>query len=350
MGTSSIGSTGAYGTIALWEAAIPDGSTAFTEDYIGQLQNETHDIGTGVVTFSDRTAMGSYRIRLECQTGASFKDNANVRTNALRYNASNGAAITGSYNYGGPFAIVCPNFGMRGVQIYASGTNNCVALGASSATADNGLYEDCIFESEGVAANNAVVRVYGSGVKIVNCLIVNRGTGNQGAEPGNGARMINCTVVRPSNITAAGDGIGYFYGTPRIDNCAIFGFATPVESSGSFSGSSTDNATDQASGLPGTGQVYSVTYSSTSPFTNADEGSGTHDFRLADDGNGLIDAGTKDATNAPNDISGTVRAAGCEIGVWELAAAAAGHPAMRRLGLVEHGRPVELGRAGVRVF
>jgi hypothetical protein len=71
--------------------------------------------------------------------------------------------------------------------------------------------------------------------------------------------------------------------------------------------------------MPGANAQHSVSYTSATPFT--DGAAATLDCR-AIAATALAGNGAKDATNAPNDISGTVRATACTIGVWELAAAA----------------------------
>jgi hypothetical protein len=344
MATASIGSSGRdYSTVQAWEDAL---AGTLTEAEVGECHNDSEfDLGSSnILTIAGHTTSATNTITLKCAAGKSFSDNANVRTNALRYNASNGVAFKSSGTYTDLIAVQDAYVTIEGLQVYASSGPTRAITNLSD---DNCTYRNLVVEAEN-SGSLAVCRLgYGSSVLAVNVLAVNRGTGGQGIEIGNGGRAINCVAVRPSNITAAGDGFGYYYGTPRMDNCASFGFTTAVESSGSWSGSSSNNATDQASGLPGSGTNYSVTYSSTTPFVSADESGGSHDFRLANDGNDLIDAGTEDATNAPTDISGQARDTACEIGVWELAAApAGGQPYMKRVG----GVPFMAGTGGRGVW
>lgn len=328
MATHSIGTGGDFSTIQAWEDDIP---ATLTEQRIGQLQNEEFVSGSAsIVDFSAHVTTSSFDIVLECEAGASFADHADVRTNALRYNASNGAGMrtTGTYM---PVITVSGAIGhltVRGVQLKCDGGNNTGAAvyytGFHAATLH--VWKDIIMHAATTNVRVADLRTASEGqiIRCVNVLAVQQHTSGDGilSSAGNN-EFIHCTVVRPSDVTAAGTGFVRLYNTPLVTGCAVFGFST--SNSASFSASSSNNATDLASGLPGTDNQHSVTYSQTTPFVDADKDS--LDLRLADDANELIDNGLLDATNAPEDISGLTREDPPEIGVWELAAAGAvGNP------------------------
>ena len=326
MATHSIGTGGDFSTPQLWEDDIPG---TLTEDRIGQCKNQEFTSTIPVIEFSAHVA-GSFVITLECQTGASFKDNANVRTNALRYNASNGAGLRATADFQTlRISGVCNNLTIRGLQFaclvnnYSSGVVR-VTFGADGSA--NALIKDCIFESN--SNSNPVFNNSGLRGNVVNCLMIQRHTAGNGisSDGGGTINFIECTIVRPSNVTAAGTGISRGYGTVVAKDCAIFGFSTDASGLDSASDYNATAKSSGASGLPSGGghNVYSVTYDTTL-FVQPSDAGGSHDFRLVA-GNGLENAGVYDGTNAPADISGTTRNNPPEIGVWELASTPSGDP------------------------
>lgn len=324
MATHSIAASGGdFSTVQAWEDDIP---ATLTEQRIGELNNEEFLVAAGVVNFSAHTTTSSFDIILRCQTGDAFNDNANVRTNALRYNASNGAALRCTDAYACVIRIsgAIGHLTVQNLQLKAD------APGATPACIFYDNFHACTLHiwkniiAECRAASNSVVTFSNAGVsdviRAVNMLVITASSGSGDAIRNNAGdnQYINCAVVRPSDVTAGGIGFMRVYSAPILTNCAVFGFST--SNSAGYSGSSSNNATDLASGLPGSSNQHSVTYSQTTPFVDADKDS--LDLRLADNANSLINNGVLDATNAPNDISNTVRANPPEIGVWELVAAA----------------------------
>jgi len=328
MATHSIGSGGSFSTPQLWEDDIP---ATLTEPRVGQLKNQEFSVSIGpVIEFSAHTTSSGNFILLECESGASFKDNANVRTNALRYNASNGAGLkVTSQFYVIRISGACNHLTIRGVQAINTGNayNNAVFAQSSSGSSTNLLVQDCIFEAT-IGGTFVVHLAAGtSGVKFVNCLVIQRSGSSHGFDSGTGGttEIIGCTIVAPSNNTSSGSGIDRVYGTTIAKNTAIFGFASDV--TGGLDSSSDYNATslsDAGSGLPDPTpdhNVYNLTY--TSQFEQSSDSGGAHDFR-AKSGGGLENAGLLDSTNSPNDITGLARGTPPEIGVWELLAGAPG--------------------------
>lgn len=309
MAVKVIGTGGDYTTIQAWEDAL---LATVLEDEEGQCKNQEF---TAAVDFSAHdTTLG--RITLTTQAGASFKDNVNVRTNALRYNSANGMGLTQGAYATKTISVsgTINRLTLKNLQIKnTSGTGRCLDVTSSG---NSHLYQDLIIENT-TGSGAAVILYTGTCVNIV----VIQHNGNTGLSFRSTTTVIGGAVVVPSNLSASGTGCARGYDTPVLKDVAIFGFTTCA--SAGFGASSANNATDNASGLPGSNNQHSVTYSGTSPFVNSSAASSAHDFRLANDGNALINNGVYDGTNAPNDISGTTRNNPPEIGVWELAAAAA---------------------------
>lgn len=307
MTTHTIGSGGDFSTPQAWEDDI---LSVLVADRIGQCFNQEFDgAGSTVISFSAHdTTLGE--IILETATGASFQDNANIRTNALRYNASNGAALktNGNYNRVIDNSSAIGRLTIRKLQFKNDGSYPEVVQVGSA------IFKDCIIEH---TANGAACMKIDNGT-IINTLIIQRGTGN-GITSGANVTFINSLIIRPTNVTPAGTGIVETYSTCKLINTGVFGFSSVK--SGTFDAASSNNATDLSSGLPGSSNQHSVVFSSSTPFINGTAASSAHDFRLANDGNSLINNGVLDVTNAPNDISLTARNNPPEISIWELSGA-----------------------------
>lgn len=324
MATHTIGTGGNFSTAQAWEDDIPG---TLTEQRIGQVLNEELVVGGTVIDFSAHVTTSSFNIILEADEGASFKDHANVRTNALRYNASNGAALRNSSSSGNVinFSGASDHVTVRNLQLKHDGTgtyNYAVSVAAHGSTM---LFKDLIIEGTQNSGSFAVV--YHFGETFVNCLIVQRGTAANGIMNAstNQATIIGCTVVRPSNITAAGVGIYPDYDGDIVKDTIVAGFTTDYQTRGSGTTNTDYNATDLsdgASGFPDPGtdhNVYSMPFT-TSTFVQPSDSGGTHDFRAVS--SSVVDGtGVYDGTNSPNDISGFARSDPPEIGVWELGAA-----------------------------
>ena len=278
----------------------------------GQQQNQefvsTSGIGALYATGST-TSTTAYK-EYTTVAGASFQDNANVRTNGLRYNASNGAGLRSTAAYNNYPCISQENyFRISKLQLHAEAAYEAVRI-------DNiGIIKDCIVQGPlcGTWGNVAL------GGSAINCCFIRTGSGGNGISNGNSATVINCTIVRPSNFTAAGTVFIGSYGTATYTNCAFFGFTTLA--SGSTTRTYAYCGTDLTAPT-GTGNIGSLTYAN--QFEQPSNAGGVMDFRMKS-GADLDNAGNTDATNAPNDISATVRATGLDgdIGAWELLAAAA---------------------------
>lgn len=300
-----IGTGGDYTTIASWFAACPADLVSTTQTWRGLLKNETFTLTTAI-TFSGITTSSTYYIELTTDTGASFADNANVQTNALRYNASNGAAIACSTNYVVPITNTASlHLRLTKLQIRLSGASASRVVEAYN----NTIIDRCLFECQ-VPSSRSVVLLYGSGSRASNSVLISRSNSSPGpaASIGDGSSLYNCTLV----ATAATGSVALTgsYGSPTVRNCVSFGF-TAIKSGGNTP-TYTTCATEIAS--PPSGWTGSLTAANqVESLTD-----GTHDLR-AKSGGSIIDAGTTDSTYAATDIAGTSRPSGAsyDIGAWE---------------------------------
>lgn len=316
--TDTIGSSGAaYATIALWEDGTDNTSlVAADEIRVGALKNETFSNGGATVaTIAGATTDATRYRHLTTDTGASFRDNASVQSNALRYNASNGAAISGA-DYLSRSIVCTENFARFSNLQISAGVGRA---GAIEASGTGGIIENCILEG---GYENGIV-IPGAGTIVRNCvLVMRRASANMIASCNNSSNSwYNNTLVCPSDVTPVPSaGFGGSYGTIAVQNCAIFG-VTAVKAGGSTFNFTTC-MTDVASPPSG---CTTVAYSAASGAKFENISDGTHDYRIKT-GSSLIDAGTTDSTNAANDIARTARpsGAGYDVGAWEFVAAGGG--------------------------
>lgn len=309
--TNTIGATGSdYTTCALWEDGT-DNTSLVTADEIrvGACKNETFSVAGNVVTIAGATTDATRYRHLTTDTGASFRDNVNVQTNALRANASNGALITSTGNYVAAVTIDENNCRVSKLQITnTTGGANGNALNCGSAR--SGLDIDgCILENGSTGLGAASFSAYTG--KVRNTLLVSRGSGITTLHLIGSAVIdfINCTFVVPSDKTAATNCFGGNHGTITVKNCALFGITNT--STGTSSYTYTTCYTDDAT--PPTGATNAAMGNQ---FENTADA--TRDFRLKT-GAGCIDTGTTDSTNAATDIAGTARPSGSayDVGAWE---------------------------------
>lgn len=312
--TSTIGTaTRNYSTIQAWEDGLPASAVTAGNSYVGECYNDSEF--TAGVTFAGTTTDSTHTITLKCASGQSFRDNANKATNRLAYNQSNGVGINTNVAYSTVVTISENYVTVDGLQIKGQGLGT-IAVGAGGSVT-NTIVKNSIFDAvPSGSINDSAIQLNDSTCKIYNCLLILRGTGgNTGISLGNGSLAINCTIVRPSNFTAAGKPFVSPYGTATVKNCAIFGFSTA--STGTFA---TDghNGTDQTSAPGTTSNLTSLTYAN--QFQQSSTASSVEDFRLKS-GAGLIDAGVTDSTDisSADDIIGTSRST-WDIGSWEYVA------------------------------
>lgn len=306
----TIGTGGDYTTLQAWEDASPANLVTNDEIWQGQCFNqEFFSSSATLLTVSGSTTDATRYKELTTYAGASFVDNVNVQTNALRYNASNGAGIRGTYAWGAPIVQSEAYFRISKLQISANIKN------AFSSTASTGLVVDkCIIENSSTASGAEALRTYGTGT-IKNTLVVGRSTGVIAALS-NGTNAYNCTFARTGSSTS--NIFNGSYSTSTFENCAFFGAATTLAGGGT-SKTYTTCYTDTASPPSGCTTVAYDT-STGSGFQNITDA--TRDFRIKT-GSALLDVGTTDTTNGPNDIVGTARpqSTAYDVGAWELVVA-----------------------------
>lgn len=303
--TKTIGTGGDYTTLQAWEDASPANLVTSDQIWRGECFNqEFFSSSAQLLSVSGTTTDATRYKELTTYAGASFVDNASVQTNALRYNASNGAGIRSTYAWSAPVAVNESYFRISKMQISAT---TAVAFNGGATT---GLVMDkCIVENS--ATVNEPLKTYGV-CTVKNSLMVQRSTSTC-AVLSNGTNAYNCTFVRTGSSTS--NIFTGSYGTSTLQNCAFFGGATTL-ASGSSTRTYTTCYTDTASPPSGCTTVAYDT-STGSGFQNITDA--TRDFRIKT-GSALIDSGTIETTHAANDIAGTARPSGLayDVGCWEL--------------------------------
>ena len=314
--SKTIGSGGDYSTLQAWEDACPANLVTADQVWQGKVKNQVFSSTGTLLTISGTTVDATHYVELTTDTGASFLDHANVRTNALRYNEANGACIkiTGAWTN----SVVIDQSYTRVSKLQFASTSTgsgakapfSLGNGAGAAFCD---INQCIFEgySPSSASSGAgALSIYGTENRVRNSLIVQKTSTDMAfiAQLSAGASAHNCTLV--SLGTTLSNGLYAIYGTGTLSNCYIGGVSAPKTGSASLT-VTTCHTNATASG-------YTTTAFSTSIFENITDG--THDLRLKS-GSALIDVGTTDSTYAASDISGLARSGTYDVGAWEAASA-----------------------------
>lgn len=310
--TKSIGTMARdYSTLQAWEDAIPASVVTTDEQWLGECYNDSEF--TAKLTISAHTTDATRWIKLTAASGQSFQDHANVRTNALKYDATKGVAVTRSvgYDYTIEISGTVDYFTFSRLQVKSTSVSGAWPINANGSTGTNNLWKDLIVDSAGQGPTKMMGKIVNV-VSIIHAASI-------GFTPGPDTTFIGCTAVCMTDYTGS---VGFnalaYRNTVTLNSCASFGFtkATQVAGTSVFAGNY--NATDHASGaegMPGANSQHSITYSSTTPFTGASNA--TVDL-IPVAGTNLINNGTLDSTNAPNDITGTARDSTPTIGVWEV--------------------------------
>jgi len=295
IGATNTPTTMDYSSIQAWEDALPANLVTDGNRQIGECYKQG-DLAAFII--GGETTDATNYIWLRTATGASFRDNANVRTNALAYNASNGIAVTGSNNYG-RLCSSAPDYTVVSyLQMRNTGNGPVLAMEGA-----NSVVDSCILSSGGNDLHGNTIAK--------NCLLISTLTSSAGVNIGN---VYNCTFVN-SSAGASGAALrGNNYAPSRNHhNCAVFGYAT--FKSGADGGTSDYAATDLTTGTEGAHTVTGLTYAS--QFVSS-----TSDWRAVSTGG--LKAGTPDSTNAPVDITGLTRDTTTPyIGCWEVSGGAA---------------------------
>ncbi len=300
--TTTIGSSHTDTTVQAWANTL-NGLNLVVADQIqeGSCYNDTEFAVAGIVAdFSGEvyTADATRYPVLDTGAGQSFRDNANVRTNALYYNQANGVGLrntgTGLYTIDthGVNSIIIRNLQIKG----DAGTRAPLVVGG---TAPSAIVENCIVVGGELEVNGTAT--------FNNCLFVNTLVPFGRIIETNTASTITCNyctfiATTPVTFYVAFDAAATF----NFVNCAFFGGGTSSFSTGTGTTNFTNCMTDitGTTGLTG-GKTFANQFTST-----------TNDFRTKA-GADLINAGTP-VGGITTDISGFTRSVSTPtIGAWE---------------------------------
>jgi hypothetical protein len=321
--TATVGAAGRnYPALQECVNAIPANLVADGNSYVCSAYND--GLFTAPVSISGKTTDATHYITVTAAPGQSFTDAPAVRSNALTFDQSKGAAI--SINAAYTTVLACSVSYTRISRLQARNTSTGGGGNVAIQTSGSAVgieIRDVIADSIAGGGSSFGVVTLNAGSSLINALVVSRSGAAGIVNGGSGNLILGSTIVRPWGAGASQTGIVATTGTPAVQSSAIFGFSTA--SSGTFAASSQKNATNLASGLPGTGNVYDAAWSAATPFVN-----GATDYRALGS-TPLVGAGYRDSANAANDISGTPRGASPTIGAWEATAGAAATTARRRI-------------------
>jgi len=247
-------------------------------------------------------------IILRTATGASFADNGGVRSNPLYYDATKGVAIraTGAYNVGISCSVAYTRFEKLQIHMDAFGGRGL------EFNAGNCRVTDCI-----IHAQRGTINSYTGTVNVANCLLTVSQTTYTVlfAYTGN-IEIYGCTCIHLAATGSTTYALDTF-GNITAKNCAFFGGDSISGGGGAEEFTYNYCATDQSS----FGTISGGSGNNLTSLTFADQfEDSTNDFRSVDTGD--LHAGTPDATNTPDDISGQDRDDTTPwIGCWELVSA-----------------------------
>lgn len=306
--SKTIGTGGDYSTLQSWEDAAPANLVTSDQVWQGLVKNETFSSATNLLTIAGSTSDSTRYKELTTDAGASFIDN--IGSGDLRYNASNGAAISCTGGYAQAVTVTESYARMSKLQIQATATTT---YGLHCTSGTNQDFNRLIVEGK---FSTGIVELYDT-KKLRNSLVVQRRstTPTNIVRIRNGASAYNCTFV--STVAAATNGNTGLYSAPTFQNCGFFNVGTV--STGGTAPSFTTCYTDVGSPPSGcTTTAYAT--GSGAKFGSITDGS--HNFRVTS-GSSLIDVGTTDSTNAATDILGTSRPSGSsyDVGCFEYVAA-----------------------------
>lgn len=316
---STIGTGGDYSTLQAWEDAAPANLVTADQIWRGECLNQAFSSASNLLTISGSTSDATRYKILTAAAGASFADNPAA---GLRFNSSNGASITCTAANTQAVVVAEAYARLSRMQFLNSGSSGYSFDGPPvSIAADATISADhCIFEctraSSPIAAGSNVV---------YNCLFVLRNGGTAMQAEGGGAAY-NCTYI---SLVSGASGIRKNYsGTSQITNCAFFNISSLAVGSGSGGVNFTTCITD--AGSPPSGCTTVAYDTSTGSGFESITGPG-YDFRLKST-SAMIDVGTTEAVNAPDDIFGTARPQGAayDVGAFEYVSGGGGGGFMPR--------------------
>ncbi|MCC6193748.1 MAG: hypothetical protein IT518_04695 [Burkholderiales bacterium] len=303
--TKTIGTGGDYTTLQSWEDAAPANLVTADQVWRGEVLNSLSGSTSILLTISGGTTDATRYKELTATAGASFVDNANVRTNALRANSANGVLISGSPSYTHLVYVTEQNVHISRLQFHTTNSDSYRAL---AVTGSGGFVEQCIIEtSSNSNSNRQTFEING---EAHNCLIVNRAaSGSNGIvrfDNSNGT-LRNCTIVAVNGTLT--EAFNNNYRTITLINVAVFGTTKANAPNG------TTNKTNCYTSAGSNNTGWSTTTYDTSTGSGFENiSSGTHDLRIKST-SVLKDAGNNDS-NITVDISGFTRSTH-DVGAWE---------------------------------
>lgn len=313
----TIGTGGDYSTLQAWEDACPANLVTVDQIWQGRVKKQVFSSASNLLTISGTTVDATRYVELTTDTGASYLDDVGVRTNALRYNELNGAAIKLTGAYANAVVVNQNHTRISKLQFSSTGASSGYMAPLSvnpTGTTDYCDVDQCIFEASN--ANNgsgfSALTMWGQNTKVRRSLILTKTASVSGyiAYFYYGASAYNCVFASLNATLSNGIYNKYFAATMRnsyvgnVSNVFTGGTAWTVETS----------MCSQASA------GFTVAPFSTATFANVTDGA--HDFRTVT-GSALINAGTTDAVNAPTDATGQAWSGGTDIGLWDFSAAGA---------------------------
>ena len=221
--TSSIGTTGRdYSTPNAWADDCPASLVSDDKIWKGECYNDgTLDLGTSALSIDCATADSTRYMWLTCASGESFRDDADVLTNALRPNQSNGVLIEAtSGSMVTPAIIMNSDYAIvENLQINDTRPGNYKTVSGSGVTFFPTL-RNCVIKSHqpSVAMDNRRCH-------FVNLALIVDQAGCQGVAGSSGAqgKIANCTLINTAATpTAKGHGDSWSGVYMLVDNTATF--------------------------------------------------------------------------------------------------------------------------------
>lgn len=301
-----------YATIQDWADDCPVNLVAVDQIWRGELYNDSEFELTEVILIEGITTDATRYIELTVAEGESFQDDPDVRTNPLKYDQTKGVGIRGTLATSALLYIDTLYSRVSRIQFKIPDGEAIDLIGSE----DDGLHilQDLILD---VTGPYYFVGSFGP-LRGYNLLGIGHGI-TYGYLLGIDSELVGCSAICPSDETV-GDVAYTWYSEAETEriliNCNSFGFTLPCDVASFDAVNSKNNATDQASGLPGVNNVYEVSYTELTPFINSD--SASLDLRAVEDTE-LAETGASEGSN-PTDISLYPRSSTPTIGHWELTA------------------------------
>ena len=320
---------------------LPASLVTADERWIFDLYADSEFTPAGKLDDGGPTTDSTRYVWVRAASGESFRDNASVQTNALKYNASNGVAVRQTANFVATFDFSSNFARISGVQaqtkVGASGVNSHAIN-----TENDALVENCLGHADGTGA---AIQLRDACVARNTIGIMTGGSGFPFRYPGSVGFTVeyyNCTAVAPSDNTTDESGFHSLNSSgtssATIKNCVSCGCT------GGFTNDPTNctgnnNATDDTSVGFGTSNQDGITYAD--QFEDVTDSA--YDFRVKS-GADLIDVGATLSTEIPDedDIAATARPSGSswDIGCWEFVQAGGGfipypHPRGLNAGMLD---------------